>query len=826
MPRLLGLAALITTLAAALGGPPAMAQHVLSVTEPITVPEDGLLLGNGDLSVSVYQTRDRIIFRFGKGDVWDRRVDYSDDPQPPTIAEIAHGIAVERWKCDPYGGGTPVALNGTEDPQRLKELCDGCPPSYRKRPYPCPKPVGEMAFQLPPDLPELTVRQDLTIEEGILRITASSPVGVELRLTAFIPPEPNVLVVRWGITGWDKTSAFGHDLPPVWAWLYRWADPTIKQFGQRFAAEYIHGGFVDAVDADRCSPLPAPTLQERDGRRSIEQTFQPEPTFPGGFRYLLTPYLSAGSVYPQNTADLAEARLRLWPPNDALSGWAVVAVPSESDPGGAAAEDARIAGLLTGQPEARLDQWETATKQSAADFWAHSAVTIADPLLEDLWYEVYHAKRCVMQVGKTPAGLFMPSTVPDYTHWHGDYHTNYNFQQPFYGDYTANHLEVGDAYFTGMAYLVQMGRIIAQRYYNSPEGIFIQLTGYPITATDDVLGAVPMGRMAYMTGWCANEYWWRYQYTLDRQWLRDEGYPVLRGCAHLYLDFLTKGEDGLYHAFPSNQGEDGFSGNAKDYTDRPQVMRHVRNCLRMAIQASEVLDTDADLRARLRDRLEHLAGDDGNTPPNPQGLARYFYEASSPEFGDGSVPRPWDLTEGPAWPGPGDGFDTWYSGQYPISAVANLRCGGLSGSRAYTGLRRLIQRWRHPNGLVWAMSIANYGHAGAWAETLGITGPLSEMLLQSYGSVIRLFPAWPKDVAASFRTLRAEGAFLVSASWVDGKVTACQIASEKGALCRIYYPGGFQVHDATGGAVPVALWQGDIYEFQTEPGQTYRLTLP
>ena len=94
-----------------------------------------------------------------------------------------------------------------------------------------------------------------------------------------------------------------------------------------------------------------------------------------------------------------------------------------------------------------------------------------------------------------------------------------------------------------------------------------------------------MGRMAYMTGWAANQYWWRFSYTLDTNWLRTVGYPVFRECALFYTDFMKKGEDGLYHVFPSNQGEDGFTGNPKDYTDRPQVMQHLRYCLRCAVRA-------------------------------------------------------------------------------------------------------------------------------------------------------------------------------------------------------------------------------------------------
>ena len=816
---------LVAFLLASLSTVPGLASHTMTVTQPVLIPEDGLLLGNGDLSVSVYQTRDRIIFRFGKGDVWDRRVDCSDDPQPPTIQEIAHGIGVERWKCNPYGGGEVVALNGTDNPERMKELCKGTPPSYFRRPYPCPKPVGELALQLPPDLPGLTVPQELTVEEGILRIVCAWPAGVELRLTCFIPPQPNALVVKWELTGWGKETEVGNNLPPIWFWLYRWADPTIQEFGQRFAGEFLHDGFSAYPDAAKCSPLPKPTVRVLRERVLIEQTFQSEPTFPQGFRYLLVPYVSEGPIHNTDMSATGEARLRVAPPAAARSGWVTVGVPSESDTGGAEAELARLAALLANNPAERLAEWEQAARLDAARFWSRSAVQIAEPLIEGLWYETLHARRCTTKAGKTPPGLFLPSTVTDYSHWHGDYHTNYNYQQPFYADYAANQLEVGDAYFTGMEYLLQMGKIIAEKYYGT-RGVFIQLSGYPIRAVDDVLGAVPMGRMAYMTGWASNQYWWRYLYTKDEPWLRQVGYPVLRDCALFYLDFMQRGDDGLYHVFPSNQGEDGFSGNSKDYTDRAQVMRHLRYCLRSAIQASEILGVDAELREQWRDRLNHAAGDDGNPPPKYEGLAQHFYEACPPEFGNGAPPASPVHDKSPeAWPGAGQWVDLWYAGQYPMVAIPSIRSGGLDPDRVFAGMKRIVERWRHPNGLIWAMAVANYGHCGAWTETLGIAAPLQEMLLQSYGGVLRVFPCWPADVAASFTTLRAEGAFLVSAAWKEGRVDSLEILSEKGGTCRLFapWPAGIQVETTAGQVVGITQWAPGIPAFETTAGETYRV---
>ena len=137
-----------------------------------------------------------------------------------------------------------------------------------------------------------------------------------------------------------------------------------------------------------------------------------------------------------------------------------------------------------------------------------------------------------------------------------------------------------------------------------------------------------------------------------------------------------------------------------------------------------------------------------------------------------------------------------------------------------------MERWRHPNGLVWAMCIDIYGHAGAWAETLGMAGPLNEMLLQSYSRILNIFPAWPKKIDARFRNFRAEGAFLVSAARKDGKITSVEITSEKGRACRLFSPwkGGFTVKDDAGRKIPVVAEAEGVFRFETVPGATYSLS--
>jgi len=62
---------------------------------------------------------------------------------------------------------------------------------------------------------------------------------------------------------------------------------------------------------------------------------------------------------------------------------------------------------------------------------------------------------------------------------------------------------------------------------------------------------------------------------------------------------------------------------------------------------------------------------------------------------------------------------------------------------------------------------------------------ISELLLQSYGEAIRLFPAWPREKSARFDTFRAEGGFLVSSSLNNGNIGSTKIHSTMGRIYRL-----------------------------------------
>jgi hypothetical protein len=105
------------------------------------------------------------------------------------------------------------------------------------------------------------------------------------------------------------------------------------------------------------------------------------------------------------------------------------------------------------------------------------------------------------------------------------------------------------------------------------------------------------------------------------------------------------------------------------------------------------------------------------------------------------------------------------------SAISSLLGKGDDAERF---LDDLLKRFVKPNTM--------YLEAGPVIETpLSAAQAVHEMLLQSWGGTLRIFPALPaawKDVA--FDELRAEGAFLVSAVRHGGKTTVVKVQSLAG----------------------------------------------
>ena len=117
---------------------------------------------------------------------------------------------------------------------------------------------------------------------------------------------------------------------------------------------------------------------------------------------------------------------------------------------------------------------------------------------------------------------------------------------------------------------------------------------------------------------------------------------------------------------------------------------------------------------------------------------------------------------------------------------------------------------------------------GGMLENIGATVAINDMLFQSHGGVLRFFPVWNATALgpASFSTLRAYGAFLVSASAdASGTVSEVSLASEVGGDVVFASPWGGgatpKVTDGSGNAVPVTAVSPGVFLFATNGGASY-----
>jgi len=345
--------------------------------------------------------------------------------------------------------------------------------------------------------------------------------------------------------------------------------------------------------------------------------------------------------------------------------------------------------------------------------------------------------------------------------------------------------------------------------------------------------------------------WWRYRSTGDKQWLRESGYPLLRGTAEFYRSLVKKGDDGRYHIHKTNVHED-FWGVDDSIMD----LAAVRGTVPLAIRAAKILQTDAELCNQWEELLDNLAAYPMGSDPRAKALsggalADDVWAAGYLGDVDGHH-NPEDVWLNPVFP-----FEHWtLETRDPesdrivkklVQLAPRFRT-VLDGEGLNTVIRTPIAAVRAGAGEQLPAILASYypafapmangmglfegsGKMESQAHSIEALGSISSMLqdglMQSVSprpgeaEVISVLPAWPNEWRASFRLL-ARGGFLVSAAAEDGQVALVEIQSRLGETCRLRNPWGTPCRVAdVGGAV----WEvsGDVLCFDTRAGGHYHV---
>jgi alpha-L-fucosidase 2 len=489
-------------------------------------------------------------------------------------------------------------------------------------------------------------------------------------------------------------------------------------------------------------------------------------------------------------------------------------------------------------------------------FWSASSLELPDKKLEAAWFREMYKLGSLSRPGKFPISLqglwTKDGGLPP---WAGDYHLDMNVQETYWPVYASNHLELGlplyEQFFKNLPrYRRMCGDFFGFDgcYTRCEQGI----------DGSEIFGYATTNSWAGNGAWLAHHFWLHWRYSLDFEFLSSRAFPFLRSCMDLYLGLLEKGEDGTYHIPVTNSPEfheNGDSAWGKDDSGNLFLIQFLAQAL---LEADRVLGKNDPDRERWRDVLAHLAplpgaGRDpatGAVSYRPNGRGGIFVMAQRPYdmphrhmthllgiyplclLRKGSSPDVDLLID--------DSLDNVIEQAKPVGDWAGWTFPWVSLLAAHAGraslavdmLHKYVDAHTYPNSLHengdWKGLGTTRLHFAEPTVTLeagfAAAAAVMDLLLQSDGGVIRLFPAVPREWHdARFWRLRAEGAFVVSARRQGGDLVEVVLESEKGGPCRLSgLPGRPAVTDGAGAAVSVD-FEGGIASFATTPGTRYLL---
>ncbi|MDI3319846.1 glycosyl hydrolase family 95 catalytic domain-containing protein [Pinibacter soli] len=420
-------------------------------------------------------------------------------------------------------------------------------------------------------------------------------------------------------------------------------------------------------------------------------------------------------------------------------------------------------------------------------FWKRSFVQILDKVIEQHWYSTQYIMASCSRDGKIAPGLWGNWITSNKTAWHGDYHLNYNFQAPYYSTYSSNHADISLPYYDAINNMILFGDTLAK--HHGWKGVFLPVSIGP-------WGTSPEGPDSHWgqrsnAVYAALPFVWYYQYTQDKAWLRKEGYAFMREVEKFWTSYLTF-ENGRYiiehdaiHEGSGGAGRSGVSEDMNPILTLGLLKTFYKNMLMM----SEDLGVDKTLREKWKDIVEKLSPfptqeRNGKTVfrytekgtawwnDNTLGIQHIFPAGA---IGLDSDPALLEISHNmidamARWVD-GNGSSSWYT------ACARVN---YQPEKILAELRSMYDKHSMPNKILY--------FGGGGIENASPSLAINEMLLQSHEGVIRFFPCWPQNFDARFGSLRAVGAFLVSAELKNGIVQNVAVLSEKGRPLTIVNP--------------------------------------
>ncbi|WP_409474520.1 glycosyl hydrolase family 95 catalytic domain-containing protein [Streptomyces sp. HC307] len=412
-------------------------------------------------------------------------------------------------------------------------------------------------------------------------------------------------------------------------------------------------------------------------------------------------------------------------------------------------------------------------------FYRKSFVSFPDQRLQSFhWIQLYKVASASRAGGPVMAtcGPWLEPTPWPAVWW------NLNVQLEYWLIHGSNHLELDALATTLRQNQEQLVANVPAAYRADSSGVGRSSDMFANRA----VGEPGTGAEAGDLTWALHNVWLSYRHSMDKALLRDTIFPVLRRAINYYLHFLTPGSDGKLH-LPSTLSPEYPVVPPQD-TNYDLVL--IRWGCQTLIESTELLGIDDELTLRWQEVLAKLTP----YPVDDNGFmigAGTAYAQSHRHYSHLLMVYPlylvnWDQPESRdliaksvahwhALTGAHRGYS--YTGAASMYAMAG------DGDTAITYLRKFFDTsTRYP-----CQANTHYTEAGPVIETpLSASQSLHDMFCQSWGGVIRVFPAVPFAWAdVTLHDFRTQGAFLVSAVRKAGATRFIRLRSLAGEPLKL-----------------------------------------